>query len=124
MFFEWFKINKKCNHAQVPPNVSCSYCPDCGKLVQNEWYIARCACCGVKLKARVQNNKIMSSHQYCCNCGSKDYRIEKLDQISFININFAVLVKRVIEKNSSYTSMTQCWQERKSEQPKLLIQYQ
>ena len=44
------KLTHKCKHEHVTPDRDCAYCPDCGKLIKNEWYITRCACCGVKLK--------------------------------------------------------------------------
>lgn len=123
MFFtDLFKLNKTCNHEKVTPNVESAYCPDCGKLVKNEWYVTRCACCGVKLKTNLRNGDIFPQHKFCSNCGSSEYQVEKLDSINFIDINFAVLKKTVIEDELKVNT-TQCWQEKTSVQPKLLIQY-
>ena len=78
-----FNLKKECIHSHVAPNLESAYCPDCGKLIKNEWYITRCSCCGVKLKSIKQNNNIVPQFNYCCNCGSKEYVIEKLDKIEY-----------------------------------------
>ena len=117
-----FNFKKKCTHEKITPDMDSGYCPDCGKLVKNEWYITRCACCGIKLKTNARNGEIIPQNQYCTNCGSKEYIVEKLEKINFIDINFAVLQKRV-EENEFKVDTTLCWQERKDAQPKLLIQY-
>ena len=59
---------------------------------------------------------------FCTNCGSKEFTVEKLDKINFIDINFAVLQKKVVEEDLKVNT-TQCWQERTNGQPKLLVQY-
>ena len=123
MFFtDLFKLKKTCNHENVLPNVDSAYCPDCGKLVKNEWYISRCSCCGVKLKTNLRNGEVFPQSKYCSNCGSSEYQVEKLDSINFIDINFAVLKKSVAEDELKVNT-TQCWQEKTNVQPKLLIQY-
>ena len=98
------------------------YCPDCGKFINNEWYITRCSCCGVKMKAIIRNGKVYPQNHFCSNCGSREYVVEKLDKINFIDINFAVLLKKEVEETFLVNS-TQCWQERMNAQPKLLVQY-
>ena len=96
----------------------------CGKFIKNEWYITRCACCGVKLRAVIKNGEVVPQHHYCSNCGGEEFVVEKLEQINFIDINFAVLKKRVVEDdNNKICSTTRCWQERTDVQPKLLVQY-
>ena len=123
MFFtDLFKLNRTCNHEKVLPNLESAYCPDCGKLIKNEWYISRCACCGVKLKTNMRNGEVFPQHKFCSNCGSSEYQIEKLDSINFIDINFAVLKKSVLDDELKVNT-TQCWQEKTNVQPKLLIQY-
>ena len=118
-----FNLKKQCQHEKITPDMEFGYCPDCGKLIYNDWYITRCSCCGVKMKAMVRNGEIVPQNHYCINCGSDGYIVEKLDKINFIDINFAVLVKREVEENKNSSITTQCWQERKHEQPKLLVQY-
>ena len=117
-----FCFRKKCMHDKITPDMECGYCPDCGKLIQNEWYITRCACCGVKMKAIAKNGEIYPQNHFCTNCGSKEYTVEKLEKINFIDINFAVLQKKVVE-NPDSVSTTQCWEERKSVPPKLTVKY-
>ena len=65
----------KCSHEHVTPDKDSAYCPDCGKLIKNEWYITRCACCGVKLKAMSKKDEIVPQLHYCYNCGSSEYKV-------------------------------------------------
>lgn len=117
-----FKLSKRCTHEHISPEMESGYCPDCGKLIENEWYITRCACCGVKMKAMSRGGKIVPQMHFCSNCGGADFSVEKLEKINFIDINFAVLVKREVEEKI-VCSTTQCWQERTDVRPKLLVQY-
>lgn len=118
-----FNLNKTCQHEGVSPNLEFAYCPDCGKFIANEWYITRCACCGIKLKSISKGDKIYPQYKYCTNCGSQEFVVEKLPKINFIDINFAVLIKKVVEFGNRVNSI-QCWQDKNSVQPKLLVQYQ
>lgn len=118
-----FKLNYTCKHEHVMPETDCAYCPDCGKFIKNEWYITRCACCGVKLRTMVRNGKIEPELKYCSNCGSKEFSVEQIEQINFIDIKFAALLKKEIEDEHQICSTTRCWQEKTSAQPKLLVQY-
>lgn len=120
IFLPSFSIH--CTHDKVRPDMEFGYCPDCGKLIKNEWYIARCSCCGVKMKAMVKNGQIVPQEHYCINCGSEDYIIEKIDKINFIDINFAALVKSEVKEEPIHSS-TKCWQEKTCEQPKLPVLY-
>lgn len=124
---ELLKFSKKsCMHAKIGPDVDFSYCPDCGQLIENQWYLVRCACCGVKLKAIIQNASIIPEKHFCHNCGSNDFVVERISKINFIDISYAVLVKAIV-KHDNY-SYTQSWVEtdfRKSNyRPRLLQQYQ
>ena len=124
MFFtNLFNLKKTCHHEKITPNVESAYCPDCGKLIKNEWYITRCACCGVKLKTMHYKGEICPEYHYCSNCGSDEYIVEKIDKINYIDINFAVLQKKEVETSFNNYQATQCWQERTFSQPKLLVQY-
>ena len=124
MFFvNWFNFKNVCTHDKISPDKDTSYCPDCGKLVRNDWYITRCSCCGVKLKTISRHDEIQPQYHYCTNCGAKDFYIEKLEKINFIDINYAVLVKQEVEDTEKYASTIQCWQERTNEQQRLLTQY-
>lgn len=118
-----FKLKKTCNHEKITPDMESGYCPDCGKLIKNEWYITRCACCGIKLKTMTYKGEICPQNHYCKNCGSDTYIVEKLPKINFIDINFAVLVKKEIEQENKIPNSTYCWEERKIELPKLPIKF-
>ena len=122
LLYDLIKFNKQCKHEKVTLDVECAYCPDCGKFIHNEWYLTRCSCCGIKLKTIITNDTIRPINHYCSNCGAEEYEIEKLPKINFIDINFAVLRKRVKNDNLSKTPATcQCWQEKTLELPKLPI---
>lgn len=123
MFISDLFFKKSCSHDKISPELECGYCPDCGKLIQNEWYITRCACCGVKLKAMTKNGNVLPQYHYCANCGGQEYLVEKLDKINFIDINFAVLVKKEVETSSQKVSTSSCWEEKTTLKPKLLVQY-
>ena len=116
-------FTKKCNHEHVSPDVDIAYCPDCGKLIKNQWYITRCSCCGVKLRAMAKNGKIIPQAHYCTNCGGSSFKVEKLEQINFIDINFAVLVKQELADENLRPKTTRLWEERTDAPLKLLVQY-
>ena len=124
MFFtNLFGLKKVCRHESITPDMESGYCPDCGKYIKNEWYVARCGCCGVKLKTVSIKGEIRPQHQFCSNCGSKEFITEKLNKINFIDINFAVLRKQEEENYVQIPNATQYWQEKTSLPPKLLVQY-
>ena len=102
---EFFK--KECKHEKFSADKDIGYCPDCGELIENRWYLLRCACCGVKHKAVVKNGKIVPVEKFCPNCGSREFTAERIDKINFIDINYAVLVKTVITKELE--PFTQSW---------------
>lgn len=109
-------LRRQCMHEKITPEQEQGYCPDCGKLIKNEWYITRCSCCGVKMKAISKNDIIMPQNHYCSNCGSKEFSVEKVNKINFVDINFAVLIKKeVSDKKKNYS--TQFWQENTVETP-------
>lgn len=121
---ELFGIKRVCQHEKIRPDLDSAYCPDCGKLIRNEWYIARCACCGIKLKAMSKQGEIVAQDHYCINCGSDEYVIEKIPRINFIDINYAVLRRKEVDQCVTETPLTtQCWQEKTVLKPKLLAQY-
>ena len=122
MFLTKLFSSPKCKHDKVPLHVNEAYCPDCGKLIKNQWYVTRCACCGVKLVTCVKKDEVQPLNHYCYNCGSEKYLIEQLSNIDFINVNYAALLKKVINCDYKVASATQCWQEKTSLKPKLLTQ--
>lgn len=104
---ELFGLNKKCTHDKVPLDEDIGYCPDCGELVQNHWYITRCGCCGVKERATIRNGEVVSEESYCHNCGSKFYKVEEIEKIDCININYAIVVREIVQ--NEVTEYTQSW---------------
>ena len=122
LILEFFKQNRTCTHSKVRPDVDFAYCPDCGELIENQWYLVRCACCGIKLPAIIKNGEIVPEKHFCHNCGGREYTVERIDKINFIDISYAVLVKAVVENNN--TNFTQSWvsSETPDCRPKLLQQ--
>lgn len=123
MILDFFKSNNECKHEKFPPDKEVGYCPDCGEMIENQWFIMRCACCGVKHKAIFKNGEIIPAAKFCDNCGTKNFVIERVNKINFIDINYAVLVKTVIP--NAMKEFTQSWCEAKetsSYRPKLLQQ--
>ena len=118
-----FNFKKTCQHDKITPDMDFGYCPDCGKLIKNEWYITRCACCGVKLRTIINGKDVVPQNHYCTNCGQSEYTVEQLEKINFIDINFAVLKRNVVEENLNKTTSTQCWQGKTIELPKLPVKY-
>lgn len=110
-------------HSKIRPDADFAYCPDCGELIENRWFLTRCACCGVKLRAIIKNGEVVPEEHFCHNCGSKEFVIEKLEKISFIDIDYAVLVKAIV-KNFAEENV-QSWVDIKSANynPELLPQF-
>lgn len=123
--FELFKKKKSCSHINIHPDLDYAYCPDCGELIENQWFLVRCACCGVKLKGFIKNGEIIPERHFCHNCGANNYVIERISKINFIDISYAVLVKTVV-KNKTY-QYTQSWVETdfktSNYRPRLLQQF-
>ncbi len=110
MILDFFKQKHECHHINVPINVDEAYCPDCGELVKNKWYLVRCSCCNIKRQAHTEYNEIKPDTKYCSNCGGTDFFVEELDNINFIDVNYAVY-KRVIIPQGNYSSR-QVWIEK------------
>ena len=115
----FFNNKKECTHTKVSPDKDSCYCPDCGKYIENKWYLTRCSCCNIKRKSIIKFAQIMPETKFCPNCGSENFYIELIKNINFIDINFAVLVKEVNEKLSRNRS--QSWLERENNEPMKLL---
>ncbi len=107
MLFDYLFGKKECLHSKIPLEVECGYCPDCGELVENQWFILRCACCGVKVRAMIRNGVIVPVDKHCTNCGMADFNVERLEKVNFINVNYAVLLKKAV--HSECVDFTQSW---------------
>lgn len=118
--FEFFK-NTTCKHEKISPQSAGGYCPDCGEFVQNQWYITRCTCCGVKQKTLVKNGRVVANIKFCPNCGNDKFVPERLENIDVVNINYAAIIKKVVEyKKQNYI---QYWIDKNAYTPKLLPSY-
>ena len=107
---KWSQIlgfSKECKHNKVPVDVEYYYCPDCGELIENQWYLVRCASCGLKEIATVKNGEIVPVDNFCHNCGSREYNIERLPKIDCININYAVHIKAIVK--NEFDEYSQSW---------------
>lgn len=98
MIANFFKKSQSCVHEKITPEMDAGYCPDCGKYVENHWFITRCSCCGIKRKTVVIQGKISPEAVFCINCGSRDYAVLKLEKINPVDINYAVVVKTVVKQ--------------------------
>lgn len=123
IILEFFKKNRTCSHSKVKADVDFAYCSDCGELIENQWYLVRCACCGVKLRGIIKNGEIVPENHFCHNCGTREFVVERIDKINFIDISYAVLVKAVVHNNEY--SYTQSWVDARTSnyRPKLLKQF-
>ncbi len=116
-----FLWKQRCKHEKISPLSPGGYCPDCGEFVQNQWYITRCSCCGLKQHTLVRNGKIVANIKFCPNCGNTKFVPEKLENIDVVNINYAAVIKQTIEyKKQSYI---QFWIDKNNCAPKLLPNY-
>lgn len=121
---EFLNFNHECRHEKFSADREVGYCPDCGELIENQWYIMRCSCCGVKHRAIVKHGKIVPLEKFCENCGGREFVAERIDKINFIDINYAVLVKAVV--TNDVQPFTQSWvdvTETSNYKPRLLPQY-
>ena len=124
MLMEFLFGSKDCCHEKVPVDADVTYCPDCGELIENQWYLTRCACCGVKLQSVIKNGQVVPQEKYCHNCGAHEFVVERVQKINFIDINYAVLIKTVVP--NEYKEFTQSWADAAKtcyDTPKLLRQF-
>lgn len=119
MFKTFFKAT--CKHEKISPQSAGGYCPDCGEFVQNQWYITRCTCCGLKQHTLVKNGRVVANIKFCPNCGSSSFAPERLETIDVVNINYATVIKNVIETKKQ--SSIQFWVDKNTYSPKLLPSY-
>ena len=99
-------FSKECSHDKVPLDAEYYYCPDCGELIENQWYLVRCASCGLKEIATVKNGEVVPLDNFCHNCGGREYTVERLEKIDCININYAVLVKAIVKNEAEEYSQS------------------
>jgi len=96
MIFNIFK--KECTHTKVSLNTEEAYCPDCGALIKNKWFLIRCSCCGIKRKASIFKDSIRPETKFCENCGEEEFIVQELESLNFIDIRYAFFKKTVINQ--------------------------
>ena len=90
-------------------------------FLKKYFYIVRCSCCDVKREAKVYFGDILPKEKFCTNCGSKDFYVEKLDAISFIDIPYAIHTKEIVDLEHFDFANHQVWvDENKTVQMKFL----
>ena len=89
---KFFKF-KTCTHPNVETNKVLSYCHDCGKLIHINWYIIKCKCCGKKRVGILRGNKVIPLARFCTNCGTEEYIVEKIENLNYFNMNYAIAKK-------------------------------
>ena len=108
---EFIKSLRGCRHEKVRIESNGAYCPDCGQYVVIKWYLVRCSCCGVKRVAYLDlNDNVKPVDKFCPNCGRVHTYIEEIQKINFVDINFAVHKKEVVEQHVC-AAQTQFWTE-------------
>jgi len=110
MILNFLKQKHECCHTKVPVDVDEAYCPDCGELIKNKWYLMRCKCCGIKRHSHLEYKTMKPDDKYCPNCGSTEIYIQELDKITFIDVPYVVLEKKIIKQGSAETN--QIWIEK------------
>ncbi len=110
MIFDFLKRKNECRHTRVPIDVDEAYCPDCGALIRNKWYLVRCACCDIKRSAHSHYNDIVPDTKFCHNCGSTEYYVEEIEKLNFIDVHYAVFKQEIVEQQG-YTTR-QVWVEK------------
>ena len=100
--------NFLCNHPQLNLHLKFQYCPDCGELVELSWYIIRCKCCEVKRDAILKFGEILPKDNFCTNCGSKDFYIQKIEDLKFYDIYHAILFEKTVNAKVK-RKYTQIW---------------
>ncbi len=111
MLLNFFLKQYECQHKHVPFNVDEAYCPDCGALIKNQWFIVRCSCCNIKRTAHFEFDDIKPDTKYCPNCGASDFYVEMPDSITSMDLQFAVFKKIVIMQGSQKVTR-QIWIEK------------
>lgn len=105
-----FKL-QKCGHKGVSNDVQEAYCEDCGAFVVNRWYLVRCKCCNIKRKAVIRNEQVTPKNNFCPNCGRKEFYVEEIENINFVDAAYAALKKEERDYSDYGFSQTQVWED-------------
>ncbi len=110
MIFDFFIHKHECKHTHVPVDIDQAYCPDCGALIKNKWYIVRCCCCDIKRAAHIEYDDIKPDTKFCPNCGGTEFYVEELNSLNFTDIKYAIF-KKIVIKQENFTTR-QIWIEK------------
>lgn len=110
MLFDFLKQKHECKHLHVPIDTDEAYCPDCGALIKNKWFLVRCSCCNIKRTAHTRYNEIEPDTKFCPNCGGTDFYIQELDNVNFTDIPYAIFKKIIIKQEKQ--TIRQVWIEK------------
>lgn len=97
-----FLFKHSCRHEKISAGIKKGYCPDCGKLVENRWFVTRCPICGKRHKTVLKNGKPFPAEKLCSNCGTSEFQVEEIDFPDIVTINYATYISEIVseEKNS------------------------
>ena len=120
ILIKFFQNQHKCTHKNALLYNNCGYCPDCGKYLVKNYYLVRCSCCDVKREAKIVWGEIVPKEKFCTNCGSSEYYIEKIDNISFVDARYAVYLKEIADELCDIHPNSQIWVEDEVDNNKLI----
>lgn len=109
ILIKFISNHTKCHHKNALLYSNEGYCPDCGEYLVKNYYIVRCSRCDIKREAKLCWGEIVPQDKYCTNCGEKDYYIEKLDAVSFVDARYAIYLKEIVPNFKDFNSNTQIW---------------
>lgn len=109
ILLKFINNHTKCHHKNALLYQNEGYCPDCGQYLVKNYYIIRCARCDVKRQAKLFWGEIVPSDKFCTNCGAKDYYIEKLDALSFVDARYAIYLKEIASDMAQLHPNAQIW---------------
>ncbi len=115
--FDLFLKKPACTHTNALINTNEGYCPDCGAYVKKYFYIVRCSRCDVKREAKVYFGDILPKEKFCTNCGSKEFYVEKLEKISFIDVAYAIYTKEELTQSQIELASAQIWVDDENKMP-------
>ena len=110
MFLDFLIKKHECQHSRVPIDVDEAYCPDCGALIKNKWFLVRCGCCNIKRDAHIHYDEIEPDTKFCPNCGGTDFYIQELENPNFTDVRYAIFKKIIIPQQKQTTR--QIWIEK------------
>lgn len=109
ILISFFVNQNKCSHKNALLYNESGYCPDCGQYLVKNYYLVRCARCDIKREAKIYWGEILPADKYCFNCGSKEYYIEKIDKVNFVDAQYAIYIKEIANELQNLHPETQIW---------------